>query len=75
MSTVTVRIDRKIREAMKRLSYINWSEVIREAIKRKIEYEKGRNLAEALLINERLRRKPPEGWDSARVIREWRLRR
>ncbi len=34
-----------------------------------------RNVAEAVLLNERLRRKAPSGWDSARVIREWRGRR
>ena len=37
--------------------------------------EEGRNLVEALLINERLRRKAPRGWDSADVVRSWRRRR
>lgn len=33
------------------------------------------NVAEALLLNEKLRRKPSEDWDSAKVIRYWRNRR
>ena len=37
--------------------------------------EEGRNLVEALLINERLRRKAPREWDSADVVRSWRRRR
>ena len=37
--------------------------------------EEGRNLVEALLINERLRRRAPRGWDSADVVRSWRRRR
>ena len=75
MATLTVRIADDLREEMKKLSYVNWSEVVREAIRKRVEEEKGRNLAEAILLNERLRRRAPEGWDSAKVIREWRLRR
>jgi Arc/MetJ-type ribon-helix-helix transcriptional regulator len=75
MKTLTVKVDEELKERMKRLRHVNWSEVIRESIRRKIEEENGRNIAEAVLINERLRREAPEGWDSAKVIREWRLKR
>jgi len=75
MKTLTVKVDDELKERMKRLRHVNWSEVIRESIRRKIEEENGRNIAEAVLINERLRREAPEGWDSAKVIREWRLKR
>lgn len=75
MKTLTVKVDEELREHMRRLKHVNWSEVIRESIRRKIEEEKGRNIAEAVLINERLRREAPEGWDSAKVIRDWRLKR
>lgn len=51
---------------------MNWSEVIREALERKV---KGGSLAEAVLLNEKLRKKAPEGWDGAEVIRAWRRRR
>ncbi|MEM2902539.1 MAG: hypothetical protein QXO32_07425 [Candidatus Bathyarchaeia archaeon] len=75
MATLTVRIDEELRRKMKALSYVNWSDVVREAIKRKVREEERRDLAEAVLLNEQLRRKPPEGWNAAKVIREWRLKR
>lgn len=75
MKTLTVKVDEELRESMRRLRHVNWSEVIRESIRRKIEEENGRNIAEAVLINEKLRKAAPKGWDSTKVIREWRLRR
>lgn len=60
---------------MKRLKHVNWGQVVRESIRRKIEKENGRSIPEAVLINEGLRKATPKGWDSAKVIREWRLRR
>jgi len=73
--TITVRIDPEIKRRMKMYDYINWSEVVRRAIIERLREEEEKNLAEALLINERLRRKAPRGWDSADVIRGWRRRR
>jgi len=75
MPLVTVRVDERLKREMERLSHINWSEVIREALERKVKEESGRSLAEAVLLNEKLRKKAPEGWDSAEVIRAWRRRR
>ncbi len=75
MPSVIVRVDPELKRRMKKFSYINWSEVIRQAIQAKLEELEQRSLAEALLINEKLRRKAPEGWDSGRVIREWRRKR
>jgi len=75
MATITVRIDEDLRDAMRKLRYVNWGEVVREAIRRRVKEEGSRNLAEAVLLNERLRRKAPEGWNSAKVIRELRLRK
>ena len=51
---------------------INWSAVVREAIRRRLEWEHENSTVEAVLINEKLRRKAPEGWDSAKEIRSWR---
>jgi len=68
-------VDERLKREMERLSHINWSEVIREALERKVKEESGRSLAEAVLLNEKLRKKAPEGWDSAEVIRAWRRRR
>ena len=75
MTTVTVRVPREIRELMKKYRNVNWSEVVREAILKKIREESERNLAEAVLLNEKLRRKAPEGGDSVKVIRNWRRKR
>ncbi len=74
MTTITVRIDPEIKKRMKKFSYINWSEVVRRAILEKLEEEEKRSIAEALLINEKLRRKAPKGWDSTEVIKAWRER-
>jgi Arc/MetJ-type ribon-helix-helix transcriptional regulator len=73
--TLSVKVDAELREHMRRLKHVNWSEVIRESIRKKIEEENGRNIAEAVLLNERLRKAAPEGWDSTKVIREWRSKR
>ncbi len=75
LSTITVRLDPEIKKKIRKYPHINWSEVAREAIIRKIQEQESRDVAEALLINEELRRKAPKGWDSAKVIRSWRRRR
>jgi Arc/MetJ-type ribon-helix-helix transcriptional regulator len=75
MKTLTVKVDEELRERMKKLKHVNWSEVIRESIRKKIEEENGRNIAEAVLLNEKLRKPAPKAWDSAKVIRGWRLKR
>ena len=54
---------------------INWSAVLREAMGKRLAAEGERDRIEAVLINERLLRKAPEGWDSTGVIRDWRRRR
>jgi post-segregation antitoxin (ccd killing protein) len=54
---------------------LNWSAVLRAAIRRELDNERRKNVVEAVLLNERLRRKAPEGWDSAEEIRRWRDRR
>lgn len=71
MSIIMIRIDPEIKRCMRRLSYINWSEVVRRAILERLEEER-KNIAEALLINERLGRKASREWDSMEVIKSWR---
>lgn len=75
MSIVTVRVDEKTKERMEELAHINWSGVLREAIQQKLEQEKGRDLAKAVVLNERVKREAPAGWDSVKAIRFWRERR
>jgi len=54
---------------------INWSEFIRNAIKCKIEEERRRSLAKAILINERLRRKRRGEPKAEEIIRMFRKER
>ncbi|MEM2410054.1 MAG: hypothetical protein QXF87_06030 [Thermofilaceae archaeon] len=72
MAVITVRIDEETRKMMKQIR-INWSEFIRSAVKAKIEEEKRRNLAKALLLSERLRKKSvgePPAEEIVRAFRE-----
>ncbi len=62
MPLVTVRIDDELKQAMEKLKYLNWSAVIRETVEQRIKEEGSMNLAEAVLLNERLRKKAPAGW-------------
>jgi len=71
MTVITVRVDEETKAKMDSVD-VNWSEVIRSAIKRRIEEEKRRNLAKAVLINEELRR-PTRGEERAEeIIRRFR---
>ncbi len=47
----------------------------KETYLEKLEEEDKKNIAEALLLNEKLRRKTPEHWDSTEVIKKWRKKR
>ncbi len=71
MAVITVRIDDETKKLMNEIR-INWSEFIREAIRKKIEEEKNRNLAKAILINERLRKKSKGEAKAEEIIRQFR---
>ena len=72
MPVISVRVSDDIKRRMERFKHINWSEVIRRAIVKVLEEEERRNLAKAVLLNERIRKKAPKGWSSVEVIRYWR---
>jgi len=55
---------------MEKFKHVNQSEVLRKAIYRVLEEE--RDPALAVLLNERIRKRAPEGWDSAEFLRRWR---
>jgi hypothetical protein len=81
MEVVSIKVDKNIREKMRRLSHVNWSETIRRAIECTIEEEemKGRRIdyeeiAEACRMTDAIRR-PSPGWSSTEAIRKWRDRR
>jgi len=75
---ISVRVPRELREKMRRFSYINWSEVIREAIRRRIETEERRlqkiKAAKDMdrIRNRILRLHGATDYDSSEVIRYWR---
>ncbi|HIQ13508.1 MAG TPA: hypothetical protein EYH44_03895 [Thermoprotei archaeon] len=76
MPIITVRIDDKMKRMMDELRYINWSEVIRDAIARKIEEEMKRKIDRRRLlwastVTESLRRRGVS-WSSVEEIRRWR---
>ncbi len=73
MPVISVRVDDELKKKMDKYKYINWSEIIRTEIVKIIERLESRNLAEALLINEKLRKKSKT--DTTKIIREWRERR
>ncbi len=81
MEVVSVKVDSDMKERMRRLSHVNWSETIRRAIESTIEEEElkernvdPRDVREARLMADSIRR-PSRGWDSTREIRKWRDRR
>lgn len=72
VTVITVRLDEKTKKMMKQVK-INWSEFIRNAIKSKIEEERRKNIARAVLINERLKRRSrgePKAEEIIRIFRE-----
>ena len=72
MTTISVRIDPELKEEMEKLNHLNWSEIIRVAIKNTIQNESKKNQARAVLINERIRKTAPEEYNSVEVIRNMR---
>ena len=72
MVNISVRVDKALKKEMERLKEVNWSEIIREAIRARIDQEHQRNLAKAVLINEQIRKSAPQNYDSTTIIREWR---
>jgi len=75
MAIISVRVSDDIKRRMDRLKHINWSEIVRRAIIKTLEEEEGRNLARAVLLNEKIRKKAPRGWSSVEAIRYWRENR
>ena len=67
------RIDDELKKKMDKYKFINWSEVIRSELVKFIERLESRNLAEALLLNEKARKKSER--DTTEIIREWGAKR
>jgi hypothetical protein len=69
----TITIPSSLKEKMAQTDE-NWSEVIREILARRLEEEGGTDMAEAVILNERVRRRAPRDWSSLQVIKQWRRR-
>ncbi len=79
MPIITVRVDEDMKRMMDRLKHINWSEVVREAIAKRIREELRRDVDRRRLIwassmVDSLRRRASR-WSSVEEIRRWRERR
>jgi metal-responsive CopG/Arc/MetJ family transcriptional regulator len=78
MDVVSVKVDKKVKDKMKKLSNVNWSEIIRQALAKKIQEEESKvrifdteSLQEAAAITDRMR-KASKRWNSTEEIRRWR---
>ncbi|HDI74063.1 MAG TPA: hypothetical protein ENF57_03540, partial [Candidatus Korarchaeota archaeon] len=71
MTVITVRIDEETKRMMERIR-INWSEFIRSAIRRKVMEERRKNLAKAVLITERVRKRGRGEAKAEEVVRRFR---
>jgi hypothetical protein len=69
----TITLPSSLKEKMTRADE-NWSEVIREILTRRFEEEGEVDMAEAVILNERLRRPAPRDWSSLQGIKKWRRR-
>jgi len=81
MTIVTVRLDDKLKNKMKKFRRVNWSEVIRGAILERISIEESLSarrvidvalLQKAIRDQDRLRAKTTGTWSGAEEIRKWR---
>ncbi len=75
MVNISIRIDPELKKEMEKNKHLNWSEVLREAIIKRIKNERERNVAKAILINEKIRKKAPENFNSVEIIRSFREER
>lgn len=69
----TITIPSSLKEKMSQADE-NWSQVIREALTQRLEEEGEADMAEAVILNERVRRPARKGWSSLEAIKQWRRR-
>ena len=78
VEVVSIKVDKRVKDKMKKLSNVNWSETIRRALAQKIEEEETKartvdtkSLLEAASLTDRVR-KASRQWSSTEEIRRWR---
>ncbi len=69
----TITLPASLKERMSRTDS-NWSETIRDMISQRLEEEGQPSMAEAVVLNERVRKLAPRGWSSLEEIKRWRRR-
>jgi len=81
MEVVSVKVDKMVKDKMKKLANVNWSEIIRQALAEKIREEESKSrtvdrqsLLEASKMTDRMRRSSRR-WNSTEEIRKWRQAR
>jgi len=80
LALITVRIDDRLKEKMKSVRHVNWSEVIRAAIVERISIEESAKqrsvdwslIERAIEDQDRLRAKTSGTWSGTEEIRKWR---
>jgi len=78
VEVVSVKVDKRVKERMRRLANVNWSEIIRQALVAKIAEEEAKartvdtkSLLEAASLTDGIRR-TSRSWSSTEEIRRWR---
>ena len=70
---ITVRVDEELKRKMEEAKWIKWSEVIRDAIRKKLEEERKRNVAYAVKLQMELLSKQQQKMDdTTEIIRKFR---
>lgn len=67
----TITLPASLKEKMDQ-SRVNWSQEIREMISERVEEEGEPDMAEAVILSERVKRAAPKDWNSSEVIKKWR---
>lgn len=75
MPLLTVKIDGALRKRMSKMKNVNWSEVVRNAIKFRLDTDEQKDLVKATLMNEKLTKQAAGRWNSVKVVRYWREHR
>jgi predicted DNA-binding protein len=72
LTLVSVRVSEEIKRRMKKLSHVNWSDYIRDAVERKIREEEMRRACETM---DSLADKTSGMWSGSKEVRRWREKR
>ena len=73
MRVISLRVEDKLKKEMERMKWVNWSEVLRESLRRKIEEEKRKRIGYAVKMHmEILSKVRKSKIDSVSIIRKFR---